>query len=63
AQNHLFDILNEPVKAMDVRKIRNLSNHKAKQYYDHLEELGYIEVIGRNPKTHKLTEMIISNID
>lgn len=62
-QNHMFDVIDESVKDMEVREFLNWSYPKARKIFESLELKGYVEKISKNPTMHKLTESVIKEID
>lgn len=62
-QNYMFDVVNQTVKDMDVRKIHGWSHPRTKKIFDSLSDKGYVIKISKNPLIHELTNKVIKEIE
>lgn len=62
-QNYMFDVIEQSVKDMDVRKIYKWSYPKARKILESLESKGFVERTSKSPSIHKITSKVISEIE
>lgn len=62
-QNELFDVLDEPIKDVEMAEITELSLYMLRKNYKELEASGYVEVVSKRPMRHQLSKEIIEQVD